>query len=114
MTAPRTSLEVDVNAHLTNERSCPSLLSPSLLQTVHHCNTSDAAALAPYLVPGQNKVTMVLLESPTNPMLKIADIAAVVAVVRAGAPVRRALLFATISVQHLTSKPHCLARFRML
>ena len=29
---------------------------------------------------------MVLLESPTNPMLKIADIAAVVAVVRAGAP----------------------------
>ena len=70
----------------------PPLPSSHLLQKVIHCNTSDAAALAPFLIPGQNKVTMVLLESPTNPMLKIADIAAIVSIVRAGAPVRSSLL----------------------
>ncbi|CED82307.1 mevalonate kinase [Phaffia rhodozyma] len=52
---------------------------------VQHCDTTNPQALKPHLEKG-NKVTMVLLESPTNPMLKIADIRAIVEVVRSGAP----------------------------
>ncbi|WVF66200.1 cystathionine beta-lyase [Kwoniella sp. CBS 6097] len=40
---------------------------------VIHADTTRIEALRPYLQPG-NKVKMVLLESPTNPLLKIADL----------------------------------------
>ncbi|EKM57772.1 uncharacterized protein PHACADRAFT_251611 [Phanerochaete carnosa HHB-10118-sp] len=48
--------------------------------TVHHVDTTDASTIVPYLNPG--KTAMVLLESPTNPLLKIVDIAAISAMVK--------------------------------
>ncbi|TXT04395.1 hypothetical protein VHUM_04162 [Vanrija humicola] len=52
---------------------------------VRHADTTDVAALLPHLGEGNN-VKMVLLESPTNPLLKIADIAEISATVKAAAP----------------------------
>ncbi|KAH8100909.1 cystathionine beta-lyase [Cristinia sonorae] len=48
--------------------------------TVHHIDTTDANSIIPYLRPG--KTAMVLLESPTNPLLKIIDIANISALVK--------------------------------
>lgn len=47
---------------------------------VHHVDTTNPPAIIPYLKPG--KTAMVLLESPTNPLLKIIDIAAISAMVK--------------------------------
>ncbi|KAH7884666.1 Cys/Met metabolism PLP-dependent enzyme-domain-containing protein [Phlebopus sp. FC_14] len=44
--------------------------------TVHHVDTTEPANLTPLLIP-QNNIAMVLLESPTNPLLKIVDIATI-------------------------------------
>ncbi|WWD22393.1 cystathionine beta-lyase [Kwoniella shandongensis] len=52
---------------------------------VRHVDTTKVEAVLPHLEPG-NKVKMVLLESPTNPLLKIADLAAISAAVKAAAP----------------------------
>jgi cystathionine beta-lyase/mevalonate kinase len=52
--------------------------------TVHHVDTTDATTLHPYIKPG--KTAMVLLESPTNPLLKIIDIATISADVKERAP----------------------------
>ncbi|KAK2460918.1 hypothetical protein APHAL10511_007388 [Amanita phalloides] len=43
--------------------------------TVHHVDTTDPTTLHPYLHP--TKTAMVLLESPTNPLLKIVDLATI-------------------------------------
>ncbi|KAI0661562.1 cystathionine beta-lyase [Cubamyces menziesii] len=48
--------------------------------TVHHVDTTKAESVVPYLHPG--KTSMVLLESPTNPLLKIVDIAGISALVK--------------------------------
>lgn len=48
--------------------------------TVHHVDTTDAKSVTPYLKAG--KTAMVLLESPTNPLLKIIDIAGISALVK--------------------------------
>lgn len=42
---------------------------------VHHVDTTNTSALHPMIKPG--KTAMVLLESPTNPLLKIVDLAAI-------------------------------------
>ncbi|KAH8831535.1 cystathionine beta-lyase [Flagelloscypha sp. PMI_526] len=42
--------------------------------TVHHVDTTVPDALLPFILP--EKTAMVLLESPTNPLLKIVDLAA--------------------------------------
>lgn len=47
---------------------------------VHHVDTTDPASILPYLNPG--KTAMVLLETPTNPLLKIVDIARISAMVK--------------------------------
>ncbi|BEI87502.1 uncharacterized protein CcaverHIS019_0102200 [Cutaneotrichosporon cavernicola] len=52
---------------------------------VRHVDTTKVEGVMPHLEPG-NKVKMVLLESPTNPLLKVADIAAVSKAVHAAAP----------------------------
>jgi cystathionine beta-lyase/cystathionine gamma-synthase len=52
--------------------------------TVHHVDTTDPSAITPLLHP--TKTAMVLLESPTNPLLKIADISAICADVKLRAP----------------------------
>ncbi|KAF9223473.1 cystathionine beta-lyase [Gyrodon lividus] len=44
--------------------------------TVHHVDTTDPSTLTPIL-KHENNITMVLLESPTNPLLKIVDIAGI-------------------------------------
>ncbi|KAF9046864.1 cystathionine beta-lyase [Hymenopellis radicata] len=51
---------------------------------VHHVDTTDATTLYPYIKPG--KTAMVLLESPTNPLLKIADLATISKEVKERAP----------------------------
>jgi len=51
--------------------------------TVHHVDTTDPSSIIPYLTP---EVSMVLLESPTNPLLKIVDIAKISAQVKERAP----------------------------
>jgi len=43
--------------------------------TVHHVDTTDPASLHRFIHP--TKTAMVLLESPTNPLLKIADLATI-------------------------------------
>lgn len=48
--------------------------------TVHHVDTTEATSILPYLNPG--KTAMVLLESPTNPLLKVVDIARISALVK--------------------------------
>ncbi|KAL4252293.1 GHMP kinase family protein [Abortiporus biennis] len=49
--------------------------------TVHHVDTTVPTSVIPFLNPG--KTAMVLLESPTNPLLKIVDIARISALVKA-------------------------------
>lgn len=52
--------------------------------TVHHADTTNPSTLHSLLKPG--KTAMVLLESPTNPLLKIADLATISADIRERAP----------------------------
>ncbi|WWC58066.1 cystathionine beta-lyase [Kwoniella dejecticola CBS 10117] len=52
---------------------------------VIHADTTRIEALRPHLHPG-NKVRMVLLESPTNPLLKIADLEGISKEVKLAAP----------------------------
>ncbi|KAJ3553944.1 hypothetical protein NM688_g3359 [Phlebia brevispora] len=52
--------------------------------TVHHVDTTDATTVVPHLNPG--KTAMVLLESPTNPLLKVVDIAAISSMVKEKCP----------------------------
>lgn len=52
--------------------------------TVHHVDTTDPLAVLPHINP--TKTAMVLLESPTNPLLKIADLAAISKAVKDVAP----------------------------
>ncbi|KAI0279267.1 Cys/Met metabolism PLP-dependent enzyme-domain-containing protein [Russula aff. rugulosa BPL654] len=51
---------------------------------VHHVDTTDPVNLHKYITAG--KTAMVLLESPTNPLLKIADLATIAAQVKQRAP----------------------------
>ncbi|EJD06757.1 cystathionine beta-lyase [Fomitiporia mediterranea MF3/22] len=51
---------------------------------VHHVDTTNAESILPYIKTG--KTAMVLLESPTNPLLKIADLAKISADVKECAP----------------------------
>ena len=51
---------------------------------VHHVDTTDPANLHSYIRPG--KTAMVLLESPTNPLLKVVDLAVIASDVRTRAP----------------------------
>ncbi|KAJ3510120.1 hypothetical protein NLJ89_g4855 [Agrocybe chaxingu] len=52
--------------------------------TVHHVDTTDPTSLYPFIHP--TKTAMVLLESPTNPLLKIADLAKISSDVKERAP----------------------------
>ncbi|PPR02595.1 hypothetical protein CVT24_002166 [Panaeolus cyanescens] len=52
--------------------------------TVHHVDTTNPESLHPYIHP--TKTAMVLLESPTNPLLKIVDIATISRDVKERAP----------------------------
>lgn len=52
--------------------------------TVHHVDTTEASSVIPHIKAG--KTAMVLLESPTNPLLKIVDIATISAYVKERAP----------------------------
>lgn len=52
---------------------------------VRHVDTTNVEAVRPHLTPG-NKVRMVLLESPTNPLLKIADIEEICTAVKTASP----------------------------
>ena len=51
---------------------------------IHHVDTTDHASLLPYI--NAEKTAMVLLESPTNPLLKIADLATISQQVKERAP----------------------------
>lgn len=51
---------------------------------VHHVDTANPDSILPYVKAG--KTAMVLLESPTNPLLKIADLAKISADVKERAP----------------------------
>ncbi|PFH53110.1 hypothetical protein AMATHDRAFT_55556 [Amanita thiersii Skay4041] len=51
---------------------------------VHHVDTTDPTTLRPYIHP--TKTAMVLLESPTNPLLKIVDLATISRDVKERAP----------------------------
>lgn len=42
--------------------------------TTHHVDTTNPKSLLPYLEDPSHNVAMVLLESPTNPLLQIADL----------------------------------------
>ncbi|TRM64441.1 Cys/Met metabolism PLP-dependent enzyme-domain-containing protein [Schizophyllum amplum] len=52
--------------------------------TVHHVDTTNAANVLPYIHP--TKTAMVLLESPTNPLIKIVDLATIAQDVKEKAP----------------------------
>ncbi|KAL8293719.1 hypothetical protein RQP46_000420 [Phenoliferia psychrophenolica] len=52
----------------------------------HHVPTTDPLALLPFLTSPTSNVAMVLLETPTNPLLQIADIAAISALVHQHKP----------------------------
>lgn len=52
--------------------------------TVHHVDTTNPATVLPVLNPG--KTAMVLLETPTNPLLKIVDIAGISSMVKDQCP----------------------------
>ncbi|KAF7317004.1 Cystathionine beta-lyase [Mycena chlorophos] len=52
--------------------------------TVHHVDTTNPTSVLPFIKAG--KTRMVLLESPTNPLLKIVDIAAISKDVKERAP----------------------------
>ncbi|OCB84761.1 cystathionine beta-lyase [Sanghuangporus baumii] len=51
---------------------------------VHHVDTTNDESIIPYVKAG--KTAMVMLESPTNPLLKIADLAKISALVKERAP----------------------------
>ncbi|KAJ7593439.1 Cys/Met metabolism PLP-dependent enzyme-domain-containing protein [Mycena floridula] len=51
---------------------------------VHHVDTTDSGSILKFINP--DKTAMVLIESPTNPLLKIADIAAIAHQVKEKAP----------------------------
>ncbi|TFK72972.1 cystathionine beta-lyase [Pluteus cervinus] len=51
---------------------------------VHHVDTTNPSSLLPHIHP--DKTAMVLLESPTNPLLKIADLATISQQVKERAP----------------------------
>jgi len=52
--------------------------------TIHHVDTTNPASVYPFIHP--EKTAMVLLESPTNPLLKIADLAKISKEVKERAP----------------------------
>ena len=52
----------------------------------HHVSTTEPETLLPFLTRPESNVTMVLLETPTNPLLQIADIAAIAAMVHEHRP----------------------------
>jgi cystathionine beta-lyase/cystathionine gamma-synthase len=52
----------------------------------HHVSTTEPETLLPFLTRPESNVTMVLLETPTNPLLQIADIAAIAAMVHQHRP----------------------------
>lgn len=52
--------------------------------TVHHVDTTDPVSLHPFIHP--TKTALVLLESPTNPLLKVVDLAAISQDVKERAP----------------------------
>ncbi|KAJ7284802.1 Cys/Met metabolism PLP-dependent enzyme-domain-containing protein [Mycena rebaudengoi] len=66
--------------------------------TVHHVDTTNPASVLPFLHP--TKTAMVLLESPTNPLLKIADLALISKEVKEHAP------DATIVVDNTMMSPY--------
>ncbi|KAI5475406.1 cystathionine beta-lyase [Pseudohyphozyma bogoriensis] len=53
--------------------------------TTHHVDTTEPSSVLPYLTENHN-VAMVLLETPTNPLLQIADIEAIAKLVHAAKP----------------------------
>jgi cystathionine beta-lyase/cystathionine gamma-synthase len=53
--------------------------------TTHHISTTEPSNFLPYLQPG-SKVKMVLLETPTNPLLQIADLSAIADLVHTHLP----------------------------
>jgi cystathionine beta-lyase len=59
-------------------------LLSTMANTSHHVDTTDLSAIAKVLDPIHTR--LVLLETPTNPLLKIADIRGIVALVRKEAP----------------------------
>ncbi|BGP49431.1 cystathionine beta-lyase [Rhodotorula kratochvilovae] len=50
--------------------------------TTHHVDTTNPDTLVPLLQDPSRKIAMVLLESPTNPLLQIADLETIAALVR--------------------------------
>lgn len=50
--------------------------------TTHHVDTTDPRSLVPYLDDPAHNVAMVLLESPTNPLLQVADLEEIARVVK--------------------------------
>ena len=54
--------------------------------TTHHVDTTDPTSLVPLLEDPSRKVAMVLLESPTNPLLQIADLETIARLVRTHRP----------------------------
>lgn len=53
--------------------------------TVYHVDTTTPGSLTPFLKT-ENNIAMVLLESPTNPLLKVVDIATIVKEVKERVP----------------------------
>lgn len=49
----------------------------------HHIDTTDSEAIIPYL---SEKTRLVLLETPTNPLMKVADIPRICEIVHAACP----------------------------
>jgi cystathionine beta-lyase/cystathionine gamma-synthase len=52
----------------------------------HHISTTDTANFLPLLTKPDSKVKMVLLETPTNPLLQIADLSAIADLVHTHLP----------------------------
>jgi len=52
--------------------------------TVHHVDTTNPELITPLVIPG--KTAMILLESPTNPLLKVADLELIANMVHRKAP----------------------------
>jgi len=50
--------------------------------TTHHVDTTDSSSFLPILQDSTQNVAMVLLETPTNPLLQIADIEEIAKLVR--------------------------------
>ena len=54
--------------------------------TTHHISTTSPDNFLPYLTKPNSKVRLVLLETPTNPLLQIADLSAISDLVHTHAP----------------------------